>query len=236
MALPPVHAGSTSVTLNLFVQDSSSTIGAGLNGLTNASSGLKGYYVRPRGGSASIGFASLGSATAGWTSGGFVGVDTVNMVGWYRLDAPDAAFAAGAPYVDFHLYGSASMAPCPVVVPITAVDGQNSINFGLSLMPANVTQIGSDTTSATNLKNLYAILETGTLQAGGTSTIQLRSGASTINNTYNNQAVVFTGGAGSVQSNRILTYTGATRNALLETTMPTGTDSTTTYILLGRIG
>ena len=38
--------GSTSQILQIFIRDSSSTIGAGLTGLTNASAGLSGYFHR----------------------------------------------------------------------------------------------------------------------------------------------------------------------------------------------
>ncbi len=135
MAFPPVHAGSTSVTVEVFVQDSSSTVGAGLAGLTSSSVGLTGYYSRQRTGSTSFAFASLGSATAGWTSGGIFQIDSVGMKGFYRLDLPDACFASGSPFVTINLAGATNMAQCPVLIPITAVDPQDSVRFGMTALP-----------------------------------------------------------------------------------------------------
>ncbi len=135
MAQPPVYAGSSSVTVSVFIQDSSSTVGTGLNGLTNATSNLKAFYSRQRAGSTSIGFASLASASAGWTSGGFIAIDTVGMVGWYRFDLPDAVCAVGSPFADLNLYGATNMAQCPVLIPITAVDPQDSVRFGMTALP-----------------------------------------------------------------------------------------------------
>ncbi len=128
MSKRDVTAGSTSISCVAFVQDSSSSIGAGLAGLTNATSGLIGYYVRNRGASTSFGFASLGSATVGWTSGGFLQIDSVGLKGHYRLDLPDACFASGSPFVNVNLGGAANMAQCPMEFTITAWDNQTALS------------------------------------------------------------------------------------------------------------
>ncbi len=362
MAKFSITKGATSETVDVFIQDSTSGTGAGKTGLLYNTAGLTAFYNVARGGSTSITLATLGSATAPYSSGGFFESDSVHQSGKYRFDIPNACLAVGqGRYCGITFQGATGMAPCLLEIELTGPDNQDSIHFGLSALPntsittngslitagvgvnqlkvnagiananvvqsdsityknydgtlagatsvtvtlpttdaisnaiadagqfayheleinggtggsqrlllttatgsarqynvlsgtfpngadststyvmhdnwrSNATLIAGNDTAATNLKNLYSILETGTLQAGGTSTIQLRSGASSVNNYYNNQAVIFLAGAGAVQTNRILTYTGATRNASLETTMATGTDSTTTYVVLGRIG
>jgi hypothetical protein len=67
--------GSTSQILEIFIQDSSSTTGAGLTGLTNASSGLVCYYHRNTAAAAVA--VSLVTMTVGtFTSSGFKEVDS----------------------------------------------------------------------------------------------------------------------------------------------------------------
>ena len=54
-----------------------------------------GSYVRTRSARSAITMATLASASAAWSSGGFILVDDTNQPGVYRLDVPDAAFATG---------------------------------------------------------------------------------------------------------------------------------------------
>lgn len=56
---------------------------------------VTGSYVRTRSARVAITMATLASASAAWSSGGFVEVDATNQPGIYRLDVPDAAFATG---------------------------------------------------------------------------------------------------------------------------------------------
>jgi len=53
-------------------------------------------YVRTRSARAAITPATLASASAAWSSGGFILVDDTNQPGVCRFDVPDAAFATGA--------------------------------------------------------------------------------------------------------------------------------------------
>jgi hypothetical protein len=103
--------GSTSQILEIFIQDSSSTTGAGLTGLTNASSGLVCYYHRNTAAAAVA--VSLVTMTVGtFTSSGFKEVDSANLPGCYQLCLPDAAYATGADGVIASLKGATNMAPC----------------------------------------------------------------------------------------------------------------------------
>ena len=92
--------GSTSQSLYLVALDSTSTTGGRKTGLVFNSSGLTAYYVRNGATSTAITLATLASASAAWSSGGFVEVDATNTPGLYRLDVPDAAFATGVDSVE----------------------------------------------------------------------------------------------------------------------------------------
>src|ERR1700704_1149310 len=97
--------GTTSKRRRIFIQNNNVVTGAGLTGLTFASSGLTWYYIRENQG-ASVQVTPIVTMTLGtWTSGGFIEVDPTNMPGWYELGIPDAALASGAS-VQLHLQGA----------------------------------------------------------------------------------------------------------------------------------
>src|SRR6478752_8432134 len=110
MAKLTFQAGTTSKTLNLFIQDSTSTTGVGKTGLAYNTASLTAYYVRPRAAAASITLATQ-TVTGAWSSGGFVEIDATNMPGWYRLDIPNAVLAAGVDSVGVLLKGATGMVP-----------------------------------------------------------------------------------------------------------------------------
>lgn len=121
MAKISVAPGSTSVLVRIFIQDSSSTTGAGLTGLTSGSSGLVCYRARDDDGNAGATQISLSGGTRGtWSSGGFVEKDATNMPGFYELGIPDAALATGSRTVDILLKGATNMAPCPIEIDLKA--------------------------------------------------------------------------------------------------------------------
>lgn len=90
-----ITKGSTGNSVRFFIPDSTVNTGAGKTGLLFNTSGLEiRYSLGARGALTSITLATLGSASAAWSSGGFVEVDAVNARGVYRLDIPDAAVPA----------------------------------------------------------------------------------------------------------------------------------------------
>ena len=127
-------AGTTSKLVTFFVQDSSSTTGAGLTGLAYSTASLTAYYYRE--GAAAPVQISLATMTLGiWASGGFIVVDGTNMPGCYQLGVPDAALAAGAKSAQLMLKGAANMAPVLIEVELTAVDNQDTVRMGLTALP-----------------------------------------------------------------------------------------------------
>ena len=121
-------AGQTSVSLPIFVQDSSSTSGAGLS-FTFASSGLVIEYRRR--GQASWTTATPVTKTLGtFTTWGIVADGS--LTGAYELDIPDAAFATGARWVAIRVRGVANMLPCLIEIELDAIDYQDSNALGLA--------------------------------------------------------------------------------------------------------
>jgi len=154
-----IYAGLTSQTVDVFLQDSSSTTGAGLTGLTYNSSGLACYYRKGATGAATA--ITLASQTVGgaWTSGGFIEISAANMPGVYRLDLPDAAVDS-AGFVTLFLTGATNLAPLPIRVDCRAI-------------PAAVKSMAANTVTASALAaDAVTEIQSGlsTLDAAGVRT------------------------------------------------------------------
>lgn len=111
--------GATSKSVDVFVPDSSSTVGAGLSGLLYNTSGLKCYYRKGATGTPTA--VTLATQTVGgaWSSGGFVETDATNEKGKYRFDIPNTVLDT-AGYATLYFYGAANMAPVIVRILIEA--------------------------------------------------------------------------------------------------------------------
>ena len=132
--MEPRLAGSTSNILQVRLLDSSSTTGAGLTGLTNASGSLIAYYHRDTDTTATA--ISLVSMTVGtYTSGGFKEIDSTHQPGLYQFCPPDAAMASGAKSVTFQIQGAANLAQKAFTVPLVAYNPQSATNLGLTALP-----------------------------------------------------------------------------------------------------
>lgn len=96
-----IAPGSTSQSVYFLLRDTAN--GQPKTGLTASSPGGQASYVRRGGTGTTFPLVALAGPTSAWTSGGFVEVSAVNTPGVYRLDVPDAAFAAGAGFVGIEL-------------------------------------------------------------------------------------------------------------------------------------
>lgn len=153
MAKLILKAGSTSVRLHVFIQDSSSTTGAGLTGLVYNSSGLTCYYARPGSTAAAVSLVTQ-TVTGAYSSGGFVEIDATNMPGWYRLDVPNAVLASGVLCAGMMLRGATNMAPLPLEIQLTAQD------FQAQTFPANFSSMsisGAGAITTANAADVTAI-------------------------------------------------------------------------------
>ena len=201
-----VKAATTSRRYQVFIKDERT--GAGLTGLTNASSGLTAHYFRD--GATTATAISLSAGTVGtWSSGGFKEIDATNLPGWYELGLPNAMIDTGSALVTLNFKGAANMMPTTVYL-------------------ALVTATSGDIIAS------LRVLE-GTAQAGCTApcaTITLPATASAVNNTYNNQTVHLTGGTGSGQTCTITSYVGSTKVATCTVNWVTAPDTTTQLSVL----
>lgn len=132
-----VIPGTTGYSVDVYIQD---TAGAALTGLAYNTASLTAYYRRSGNGSATaITLATLASATAAWSSGGFVEVSSSNMPGLYRLDIPNAALAEGASSVVIILKGAASMSPCVLELLLENTPGALRVNKATAGAAGSVT-------------------------------------------------------------------------------------------------
>ena len=178
MAKLSIVAGATSQSVNIFVQNSSVTTGAGLTGFAPAGgsllSGMVFYYSFSGTNAASVVQSLSVPATVGaaFSAGSIVEIDATNMPGVARLDLPNAmlASAKGRSVVGI-IKGGTNVAPVVLEIELTAVDNQ-STGFGLVNASANVVQISGSAVSTTsaqigvNVVNINA--QTATAAAGVT--------------------------------------------------------------------
>lgn len=105
-----IEPGSTDVTIEVFIPDSTSENGGGKTGLTYTTSGLNAYYIRTRSTPQQINLATQ-TVDGAHTDGGFVEIDSANFPGLYRLDLPDTIFASGAQGAVIRVDGSTGTIP-----------------------------------------------------------------------------------------------------------------------------
>lgn len=155
MAKLAIVKGTTSKLINVFVQDSSVTTGAGLAGLVYNSGSLTGYYIRE--GDSSATAITLATMTVGtWASGGFKEIDATNAPGLYQLGIPDAALASGAKSVIVYLKGAANMAPVVLEIELTATDNQTQAQYIQSALKKNTALTGFTFVMISSTTNLPA--------------------------------------------------------------------------------
>lgn len=150
MAKLSILAGATSQSVNIFIQDSTVTTGAGKTGLAFNTSSLVAYYTFTGANctATSITLATLAAVNSAYSSGGFKEIDATNMPGLYRLDIPNAALAgSNGRSVAIMLKGATAMAPCVLEIELTAIDNQ-STGFGLVNASANAVQFAGQTITA----------------------------------------------------------------------------------------
>ena len=217
-----LHRGLTSKTVKVFLQDSTSTTGAGLTGLTSASSGLIAYYIRE--GDNATTAITLSAGTLGtWSSGGFVEVDATHMPGIYELGLPNAAVASGNSVVVV-IRGATNLVPRNLEIQLTDTDVNDGVRFGLTALP-------NAAAGATGGADCTVTLG-GTASAGSATSITLTGGSAT-DNYYNHQVVQIVGGTGVGQARTIVSYTGSTKVAIVNRAWRTNPDNTSVFAVKG---
>jgi hypothetical protein len=101
----PIERNASTITIAPASTSQSIELYLGATGLTFATSGLAAYYVRNKSAAVAITLVTQ-TPTGAWSSGGFAEIDSSLVPGVYRLDVPDAAFAAGASDVTIVVRGA----------------------------------------------------------------------------------------------------------------------------------
>lgn len=198
-----LKAGTTSVTVELFIPDTSSAVGAGLSGVLFNTAGLTCKYLR-QGAAVAVSVTLVTMTLGTWASGGFIACGTVG--GRYQLGIPDAALAAGARYVVLDLYGAANMPPLSLEIELDAVDYQDAVGFGLSRLNTDV---------ATLLEG-QALVHRAALQSGSADRVTLALTASAEPQAYRGAALYVVSGPGAGNWRTITDYNNISKLALVE--------------------
>jgi len=101
----PTERNASAITIAPASTSQSIELYLGATGLTYNTSGLAAYYVRNREAPTPIALVTQ-TPTGAWSSGGFAEIDSSLVPGVYRLDVPNAAFAAGASDVTIMVRGA----------------------------------------------------------------------------------------------------------------------------------
>jgi len=101
----PVNTQATTITIAPASTSQSIELYLGATGLTFSTSGLAAYYVRNQSAPVAITLVTQ-TPTGAWASGGFAEISSSLVPGVYRLDVPNAAFAAGASDVTIVVRGA----------------------------------------------------------------------------------------------------------------------------------
>jgi hypothetical protein len=101
----PTERNASTITIAPASTSQSIELYLGATGLTFATSGLAAYYVRNQSSPVAITLVTQ-TPTGAWASGGFAEISSSLVPGVYRLDVPNAAFAAGASDVTIVVRGA----------------------------------------------------------------------------------------------------------------------------------
>jgi hypothetical protein len=122
-------AGVTSKSVTVRIIDA--TDGTPETGVVFNTAGIDLQYRREGAASTAITEATLAALTTAWATGGFLHIGN----GYYRLDVPDAAFAAGSDGVLIHGIVT-GMVVIGAYVQLVAYDPFDAVRLGLTALPA----------------------------------------------------------------------------------------------------
>ena len=189
--------GQASIVLRLKLRNSSVTTGAGLTGLTSASSGLIISTIANNEATATAYTVAAGNVETITTLGTFAAptsgkcrfkeVDATNHPGVYEIQIADARFAvSSAKGLLVSVSGATNLAEADALIPLRTVDPYNA-NFGLTNLDASVssrsTYSGGDTAGITTLVGLLTPTRAGyldNLSAGAVSLASTTSAVKTV--------------------------------------------------------
>lgn len=215
---------SENVSILVFIQDALSATGAGKTGLAHNTSNFVCYYVRPGSTATQLTLVTQ-TVTGSHTDGGFVEISSSLMPGFYRLDLSDAMVAGGVLSVGIILRGAAGMIPLP-------------IEIQLSNVPADVSSMLGDETSAIRLFALANTVQAGEIVAdgGNTDTTFKTDLSETSDDYYEGNVIAFIANTNNAyQARRISAYNGTTKVVTVTPAFDETPDAGDTFIITGRI-
>jgi len=174
----PTERNASTITIAPASTSQSIELYLGATGLTFATSGLAAYYVRNQSSPVAITLVTQ-TPTGTWASGGFAEISSSLVPGVYRLDVPNAAFAAGASDVTIVVRGASGTngAVLTVTLKYSQIDMSQSVptsntahTIGDALNAARAYGFGKWVINGATL-SLYAsdnttIIKTFTLDSG----------------------------------------------------------------------
>lgn len=192
-----VTKGSTDRSVVLRIIDE--TTGIPETGVVYNTSGIALWYRREGAAKTDITEATLAALTTAHADGGFLHIAD----GEYRLDAPDAAFATGANYVDF---GGAVTGMIVIGGRVRLIDA----SLEVAAVVANVTQLNGSSTAALNIARSSLAIYRGSV-TGSTTTTTLIDSALTQADTdhWKGRVLIFTTGSLAYQATDITAFTPA---------------------------
>jgi hypothetical protein len=172
----PTERNASTITIAPASTSQSIELYLGATGLTFSTSGLAACYVRNQSAPVAITLVTQ-TATGAWTSGGFAEISSSLVPGVYRLDVPDAAFAAGASDVTIVVRGASGTNGAVLTVTLSSggltaaqtaaavLDAVGSSyvtagSIGHAIQNSNVASISGSTAAADELEG--ALLHNGT--------------------------------------------------------------------------
>lgn len=142
MGMPLIGRKAANNPLHVvFISDSSSATGAGLTGVTNASSGLT---IEERRELEATLTSYTGANIQSITTLGTYAAPSASSIrlkeigdGFYELQFLQARFGTGdaSRFIFGLLKGVTNMAPCPFVIPLTAIDMEDAVRLALTALP-----------------------------------------------------------------------------------------------------
>lgn len=240
--------GVVSVILRVKILDSTSSVGAGLTGLTFSSTGLiistiadneasaTAYTVA---GSTIETISTLGTFAAPTaTKCRFKEVDATNHKGLYEIQIADARWAvSNARSVIVSVQGASNAVQVDAEVQLSAIDVNDATAAGISrldqaMSAANPVSSGGIARSAFTTDTGLQCLRSNTAQSGSVSTIQYDAGASAMLNFSVGCWVYITSGTGVGQVRMVQSYANATRTATISPNWDTAPDATSIFAIL----
>lgn len=239
MSKREILAGATDQTIDIFVNSSAVTTGAGLTGLVFNTTSLTCYYRKGATGTPTA--LTLATQTVGGahSDGGFVAVDGTNCPGQYRLDLSDTIVAT-AGMVTLYLHGAANMVPCVIEIEVVSINKFDAVRMGLTALPnANAGAAGglpTDSAGKTSFNDIAAtaVVSSGaiTTSGGAVSTVTTATNVTTVNGLAANVITAASIAADAITDAKvasdvtIASVTGAVGSVTAGVTVTTNNDKT----------